>query len=565
MSDSEFPMATLLHLLPIKLSSTNYLLWKNQVLSVLSHQQLSAYVKGSLPAPPQTILSDKAEIINNPAYAIWLEADQRLRLLLNSSLIEESMAETLGHTTARQLWLALESAYSHDSIERAQNLRDSLRQLKKGSSSVSGFSRKFKYICDQLTAIGQPVLDSDKTHWFLCGLGPAFENFSTAHRAIQPTPPFRDLVSKAESHELFLASLHGSNNPSHAAFTARLQGSSNRGSYRGRGRGRGRGRRPPHCQLCRTDGHYAPACPNLMSFTQGSSSNLANLAQAFHNNSNVTPDWYVDSGAMAHMSPSPASVDSSHPYGGNEIVTFGNGNTLTVSRLGRKTINKTISLHDVLIVPTLSKNLLSVSKLTHDFPLDFLFSRDFFAIQDRKTGKLLTKGRHEDGLYVLSPEIQAHMASAGSSTTCASYELWHTRVGHASFNIMSLLKQTGCLSMTSLLPKPALCSSCQLAKQHRLPLINNNKRSFNVLDLIHCDLWGPAPVTSTHGFRYYVVFIDDFSRFSWFYPLKAKSDFFDTLKVFLLFVQNQFSTKVKVFQSDGGTEFVNNRVHKLFY
>lgn len=77
---------------------------------------------------------------------------------------------------------------------------------------------------------------------------------------------------------------------------------------------------------------------------------------------------------------------------------------------------------------------------------------------------------------------------------------------------------------------------------------------------MHCDLWGPAPVISHDGYRYYAIFVDDFSRFTWFYPLKAKSDYFVVLNSYLNFVQTQFSCKVKTFQSDGGTEFLNHRV-----
>lgn len=69
---------------------------------------------------------------------------------------------------------------------------------------------------------------------------------------------------------------------------------------------------------------------------------------------------------------------------------------------------------------------------------------------------------------------------------------------------------------------------------------------------------------SIDDYRYYVVFVDDHSRFTWFYPLKAKSDFYAILTVFLKFVQTQFSRKVKIFQSDGGKEFVNHAVKKLF-
>lgn len=185
-------------------------------------------------------------------------------------------------------------------------------------------------------------------------------------------------------------------------------------------------------------------------------------------------------------------------------VTFGNGNVLTVSCIGHIGLYNYIPLKHVLVVPQFSKNLLSDSKLTHDYPVDVLFSRDYFVIQDCKTMTILIKGRHEDGLYVLKPRIQAHVTVQSRSHPCASYEIWHTRLGHATSNIICLLKQSGCMPFTSFLAKPTLFS-CQLAKQHRFPFVNNIKGALHVLDLIHCDLYGPAPILSTDGFCYYVI------------------------------------------------------------
>ncbi|KAL9999568.1 hypothetical protein Hdeb2414_s0020g00559781 [Helianthus debilis subsp. tardiflorus] len=161
------PLHTLLHLITIKLSSSNYLLWKNQIYPVLSYLNLLKHIDGSTPTPQETITTDgKSE--PNPAFATWKEADQRVLLLLHSTLTEEAMAEAIGHTSAHQVWRALEHAYSHRSIERMHTLRDSLRQLQKGTSSVSDYGRKFKLLCDQLAAIGHPISEEDKRHWFLC-------------------------------------------------------------------------------------------------------------------------------------------------------------------------------------------------------------------------------------------------------------------------------------------------------------------------------------------------------------------------------------------------------------
>ncbi|GJW73239.1 retrovirus-related pol polyprotein from transposon TNT 1-94 [Tanacetum coccineum] len=181
---------------------------------------------------------------------------------------------------------------------------------------------------------------------------------------------------------------------------------------------------------------------------------------------------------------------------------------------------------------------------------------------DRETKQVIAQGLCEDGLYVLRDTPMALAATVGVSRK-ASFELWHNRLGHVSFDVISTLNKLGVLDVTSILPKPNICKPCQLSKSQRLPFELNSKRSSYPLDLIHCDLWGPAPVSSD-GYLYYVIFVDDYSRFTWFYPLKTKSGFYTVLSAFIKLVQTQLSRKIKVFQSDGGTEFVNHTVRKIF-
>ncbi|KAF5812981.1 putative RNA-directed DNA polymerase [Helianthus annuus] len=329
-SDNLTTLNSVPHLSPIKLSADNYLVWRNHMTILVGLHQLSPHIDGSSSSPSETIKSDDKDI-PNPKYHSWLQNDRKASLLLLSALTEEAAAEVLGLTTARQIWCALEAAYSNASVERVQSLRDSLRQLSKGTSPVTVFARRFKLICEQLAAIGHPVADIDKLHWFLCGLGPSYEVFSTALRATKPAPLFRDLVAQAESHELFLQSIHGSVTPP-AAFHAQQQresstssrgrgshrGNSSRGSY---GRGRGNTRRPPYCQLCRTNGHYASACPNLHTFASQAPTSDESLAKAFHakcHGTDDSPDWTGDSGATDHMTPTKECLHHSAPYKGSE-------------------------------------------------------------------------------------------------------------------------------------------------------------------------------------------------------------------------------------------------------
>ncbi|KAF5770729.1 putative RNA-directed DNA polymerase [Helianthus annuus] len=319
-----------------KLTSDNYLIWRDNIQPLFASLQLLKHIDGSSSSPSKTItVEDKA--VSNPDYAKWADSEQQAILLLKSSLSEQAAAEVIGITNARQIWVALEAAYSNSSVERIHVLRDSLRQLTKGTSSVSDFSHKFKNLCDQLAAIGHPVAEIDKTHWFLCGLGPSYETFSTSIRANTPTLPFRELVNKTESQELFLKSLHGS--PAPVAFHAQQNRSSSFQQGRGRGsgsrgsgsrgvyasgRGRGSARRPPHCQLCRTNGHYASSCPNLHAYANQTAPTDESLAKAFHAQCHVTengPDWNADSGATDHMAPECADLNQTTPYPGSANKT----------------------------------------------------------------------------------------------------------------------------------------------------------------------------------------------------------------------------------------------------
>ena len=94
-----------------------------------------------------------------------------------------------------------------------------------------------------------------------------------------------------------------------------------------------------------------------------------------------------------------------------------------------------------------------------------------------------------------------------------------------------------------------------IRKSCKLPFNLSNKISKFPLQKVHCDLWGPAPVNSNQNFRFYVLFIDDCIRFSWLFPLKRKSDFFDCFLRFQRQVENQLERKIKIFQCDGGGEF----------
>jgi hypothetical protein len=96
--------------------------------------------------------------------------------------------------------------------------------------------------------------------------------------------------------------------------------------------------------------------------------------------------------------------------------------------------------------------------------------------------------------------------------------------------------------------------ACQRAKSHQLPFPRSVSVSRDPLDLVFSDVWGPAP-SSIGRFKYYVSFIDDFSKFTWLYLLKNKSDVFQKFKDFQQLVERLFSRKILTIQTDWGGEY----------
>jgi histone deacetylase 1/2 len=98
---------------------------------------------------------------------------------------------------------------------------------------------------------------------------------------------------------------------------------------------------------------------------------------------------------------------------------------------------------------------------------------------------------------------------------------------------------------------PYVCDYCQLAKSHQLPYPVSTSVSTTPLELVFSDVWGPAPVfVGKH--EYYVSFIDDFSKFTWIYLLKKRSDVYQVFQNFQQFVEHKFAKKIITMQTDWG-------------
>ncbi|KAK0594592.1 hypothetical protein LWI29_008542 [Acer saccharum] len=197
--------------------------------------------------------------------------------------------------------------------------------------------------------------------------------------------------------------------------------------------------------------------------------------------------WYLDSGCSRHMTGNKSFFETLvMEEGGN--VTFGDGSKRNV--VGKGTIS-------VPGLPSLSNALFGM--------------------------------RSSDNCYCLEARIVSNHVSMDEQI-----ELWHERLGHMNFRDLRTLGKFNCVRGLPKLGKKAngICGPCQQGKQtksmHKKGKYLTTKEP---LELLHMDLMGPMQTESLGGKRYIFVCVDDFSRFTWTYFLREKSETFDKFKM----------------------------------
>jgi hypothetical protein len=176
-----------------------------------------------------------------------------------------------------------------------------------------------------------------------------------------------------------------------------------------------------------------------------------------------------------------------------------------------------------------------------------------YFVKDRHTKQPLLRAPQTNGLYHLSSSPQASIGERVSTS------IWHKRLRHASPSTNFIIN-SNFLPITS--NKLDLCGACCKAKAHVLPFTSSLSIATSPLHVVHSDLWGPSLIVSMNGFRCYVHFVDEFSKFSWIYFLHTKYELVDVFAKFKSQVENLFSTTIKILQTD---VYKRNTSHLLVF
>lgn len=214
--------------------------------------------------------------------------------------------------------------------------------------------------------------------------------------------------------------------------------------------------------------------------------------------------------------------------------------------------------------PTVSDSSIALNTVTDSNP------RSSFSLQfttGLETDEISKKKGVLSSCQLEDPNKEAYKAPAVSTACNVSVmsndctkdlhlvsRLWHMRLGHPNALALQTVLQHLNVKLSKV-NKDFVCSACQYGKMHQSTYPLSNSKANAPLELVHSDLWGPAPVVSNEGFRYYVHFLDDYSRFVWLFPLKAKSETNSVFQQFHKLAETQFGTKIQTLQTDWGGEY----------
>ena len=162
-----------------------------------------------------------------------------------------------------------------------------------------------------------------------------------------------------------------------------------------------------------------------------------------------------------------------------------------------------------------------------------------------------------DNFELNNLHIPSHFTSPTQTTASVSstsaFHLWHSRLGHILLGQLKSIMSSGLLGSIKI--NIIDCLPCQLSKQPAFPFNNSHSVLFAPFDLIYSDVWCPSPTITMGGSRYYVIFVDDFSRYTWIYLMKNRSELPQIYFDFANMIKTQFSCNIKVFRADNAQEY----------
>lgn len=552
-----------------RLNHFNYQTWKQKAEFVLINEDL------------WEVISEPAPI---PEDVRWRRKDQQARAVIGLLIENNQLIHIRSATSALETWEALKSVHNKSSFIGKVFV---LKRISRASLEKDGDMEKHVNLMlglfDEMASMGKALDEDLMVAFMLTSLPAKYDGLITALEVMDE----KELTVKFIKDKLLndwkrRQEGNAQDEPSEAVMKASVSNNSG-------GNFQKNGQKNKVCFWCKTPGHYKKECRQYLAWKKDKekannvkhekSDNELCLMVYDEKNPTISKQikacsvadynediWIIDSGATSHM----AHRRDFFTHLNQEVrdkVRLANGDLTEVKGVGSGTIKllgqgnkvRTVKVENVLYVPKLETNLLSVKGLTKKGH-KIKFEGNECIILYGNT--VIAEAIQISGLYVLKTEHRACIGIQSAHSPLCQH-MWHRRFGHRELAAIKDLENKDLASGIKIVDCgiKEVCDHCVKGKMTRKPFPKETTHKTKaILDLIHTDVCGPMQTSTPAGKRYLLTIIDDYSRFTKVCLMEQKSETKKFLKEFVESMKTLHQKKPKIIRSDRGREYIDSEL-----